>query len=215
MTTRNDELGAVWRFLSSGLKTWDQTASLLPSQRFLVNALTHHAELKRARTIVELGPGIGTVTRAILREAAPDARIFSIEIDEKLVETASRAIVDPRLHFIHGSATDIDSLLPAHGCDDPVDVVISSLGMSLLAPEIRDGVVRAVTSTLDPAGVYIQYAYFHARVFVWSSARGVYRFNIRRYLEPHFGDLERKLIVANVPPAAVYTCRAPRPHASA
>jgi len=210
MTTKSDEFGAVWSFLASGLKTWDQTASLLPSQRFLVNALTHHPELKRAKTIVELGPGIGTVTRAILRQARPDASIYSFEIDEKLVETASEAIVDPRLQFVHGSAADIDTLLPQLGCDAPVDIIISSLGMSLLPSDVRDGVIRAATASLRPNGIYVQYAYFHARVFVWGPGRGVWRFNIRRYLKPHFGELERQLIVANIPPAAVYTCRKPQ-----
>lgn len=210
MTTKSDDLGAVWRFLSSGLKTWDQTASLLPSQRFLVNALTCQPELKRAKTIVELGPGIGTVTRAILREAPSDAKIYSFEIDEKLVETATAAIVDPRLRFVHGSAADIDRILPELGCHDPVDVVVSSLGMSLLPADIRDDIMRSVAATLSPDGVYIQYAYFHARFVVWSPGRGLWRFNIRDYLSPRFADLQRKLIVANVPPAAVYTCRLPR-----
>ncbi len=210
MTTKSDDLGAVWRFLTSGLKTWDQTASLLPSQRFLVNALTCQPELKRAKTIVELGPGIGTVTRAILREAPADARIYSFEIDEKLVETARRAIVDPRLRFVHGSATDVHTILPELGCHDPVDVIISSLGMSLLPADIRDGVMRSVAATLSPDGIYVQYAYFHARVIVWSHDRGFSRFNIRDYLSPRFADLQRKLIVANVPPAAVYTCRLPK-----
>ncbi len=209
MNSKSSEIGTAWRFLASGFKTWDQTAAFFPSQRWLVRALTCQPELQNAKTVVELGPGTGTVTRAILREA-PKAQIYSVEIDEKMVETASSAIRDPRLRFVHGSAADVHTLLPQLGCERPVDVVISSLGMSLLPDQVRDEVMRSVSQILSPTGVYIQYAYVHARVFVWSPNSGVSRFNIRRYLSPHFGDLRRKVIMANIPPAAVYTCRAPR-----
>lgn len=207
-TDRNtDQLGAVWRFFASGFRAWDQTAALLPSSRFLVGALTSHPELARARRVVELGTGIGTVTRAILRAMAADATLYTVEIDEALVTTASRALVDPRLRWIHGSAADLPAELRRQGETEPIDVVISSLGMSLLPPEIRDAVIAGVTEVLAPGGIYVQYAYFHARAVVWSSERGFSQFNIRRYLRPHFRELRRELVFANVPPAAVYTCR--------
>lgn len=203
----SDQIGAVWRFFASGFRAWDQTAAVLPSSRFLVGALTSHPELRRARRVVELGTGIGTVTRAILRAMASDAVLYTVEIDEALVTTASAAILDPRIRWIHGSAADLPAELAARGEDAPIDVVVSSLGMSLLPAEIRDAVIAGVTEVLAPGGIYVQYAYFHARAVVWSSERGFSRFNIRDYLKPHFRELQRELVFANVPPAAVYTCR--------
>ncbi|MCA9637799.1 MAG: methyltransferase domain-containing protein [Myxococcales bacterium] len=210
MAGKTHEIGAFWRFFASGFRTWDQTAAFFPSSRFLVNALTDHAELREARTILELGTGTGTVTRGILKQARADAEIYSVEIDGKLIESASTSIRDPRLRWIHGSAADLERLLPDHGCAGPVDVVVSSLGMSLLPPELRDAISDAVLRTLAPHGIYIQYAYVHARAMTWSPERGFSRFNIRRYLSPRFGELNRTIIVPNMPPAAVYTCREPR-----
>ena len=55
-----DRFQAVWRFFSNGFRYWDQTASFVPSSRFLVDAIVQGAALSRARTVVELGAGTGT-----------------------------------------------------------------------------------------------------------------------------------------------------------
>jgi phospholipid N-methyltransferase len=201
------DLGAAWRFFTAAFRAFDQTASLFPSSRFLVAALTRHPELARARLVVELGPGVGTVTRGILRAMPADATLLAVEIDQALITAAAAAIQDPRLRWVHASAADLPGVLAAQGVTGPVDVIVSSLGMSLLPAPVRDAVLDGVTRVLAPGGLFVQYGYWHARVVVWSAERGFSRFDLRRYLAPRFRTLERRLVVANMPPAAVYTCR--------
>ncbi len=196
----------AWNFFRSGFTSWETTAAFLPSQRFLVRTLVESARLEGARNVVELGPGLGHVTKAILDRMPHDCRLFSIEIDPAMVEAMATKVSDPRLHVIEGDAAKLPQILEREGCTRPIDAVISSLGMSLLAPEVRESIFAGIKAVLAPGRPYVQYAYFHARVIVWTGSRGFSQFNIREHLAPHFGQMNRQLVFANVPPAAVYTC---------
>ena len=200
------EASQAWNFFRSGFTSWETTAAFLPSQRFLVRTLVDAAKLAGARNIVELGPGLGHVTSKILEQMPHDSRLFSIEIDPAMVEAMGNKLSDTRLHVIEGDAANLPSLLRAAGCDEPIDAVISSLGMSLLPADVRESIFRSIKAVLGPARPYVQYAYFHARVVVWTGSRGFTQFNIREHLAPHFQQMQRQLVFANVPPAAVYTC---------
>src|SRR5262249_43345723 len=48
--------------------------SLVPSSRFLIDRLLNKIDWKRARTLVEYGPGVGTITSHILQRMSPEAR---------------------------------------------------------------------------------------------------------------------------------------------
>ncbi len=196
----------AWNFFRSGFTSWETTAAFLPSQRFLVRTLVSAARLNGARNVVELGPGLGHVTSKILARMGHDCQLYSVEIDPAMVEAMATKVTDPRLHVIEGDAAKLPQLLEQAGCTGPVDAVISSLGMSLLPPEVRESIFTGIKTVLAPGKPYVQYAYFHARVIVWTGSRGFSQFNIREHLAPHFGQMQRQLVFANVPPAAVYTC---------
>lgn len=205
-----DRARAAWRFFSLGLSDFDTTASLVPSSRFLVDAMLEPADLSRARCVVELGTGTGTLTKQILSRMGPGAILYGVELDGDLVAATTRRFDDPRLRIRHGSATDLHTLIEP---DDvgKVDAVISSLGLSLMDEEIRAGIVRAAGEVLGPSGVFTQYAYLHARWFAYSQTRAAwFRWRARPFLERHYASVEGQLVAANVPPAIAYTCRRPR-----
>lgn len=202
-----DRFQAVWRFFSNGFRYWDQTASFVPSSRFLVDAIVQGAALSRARTVVELGAGTGTVTQALLAAMPADARLFAVEIDGPLLEATARRLPDPRLVPIWGSAADITELLTTAGHDGPVDAVVSCLGMSLLPPELRRDILASSIAALSPNGVFVQYGYLHAKVVVYSPVRGWSRFDLQAYLQDHFEQIQQQRVLANFPPADVFVCR--------
>jgi phosphatidylethanolamine/phosphatidyl-N-methylethanolamine N-methyltransferase len=202
-----DRFQAVWRFFSNAFRDWDQTASFVPSSRYLVDAIVQGAAIKRARAVVELGAGTGTVTQALLAAMPRDARLYAVEIDGPLLAATARRLPDPRLVPIHGSAADITELLAAAGHEGPVDAVVSCLGMSLLTPELRKDILASSIAALGPQGVFVQYGYLHARVVVYSPVRGWSRFNLQAYLQDHFEQIEQQRVIANFPPADVFVCR--------
>lgn len=202
---------AAWRFFMNGWQNWDQTASFVPSSRFLVDALVKAAELPRARAVVELGTGTGTVTEKLLAAMRPDAVLYGVEIDRPLLEATARRLPDPRLRAIHGSAADLVAHLAAAGAEGPVDAIVSCLGMSLLPPDVRDAITEAAARVLAPDGVFVQYGYLHAHVIVYSPRRGFSRFHLGRHLGRYFAEQRRRVVVPNIPPAEVLVCRGSLP----
>lgn len=201
---------AFWTFFRQGFAKWDQTASIVPSQRFLVDAMVEGAAPERAQRIVELGPGVGVMTKPLLARMRPDAELYTIEIDRPIHEQLVRNVRDPRLSAICGSAEHIRELLAERGCTEKVDAVVSSLGMSLIPPSVRDGIVDSVVECLAPGGVYVQFGYIHTRWLVISTERGFVPFDYRRYLESRFAEVRRRPVPLNFPPAWVFESRAPR-----
>lgn len=205
-----DRARAAWRFLRLGLQDFDTTASLVPSSRFLVDAMLRPAKLGAARCVVELGTGTGTLTREILARVGPDCVLYGVELDPSLAEATTRRCADPRLRVLHGSAAEVERLIEREHVGQ-VDAVVSSLGLSLMDEELRSSIVRAAGGVLRPGGVFTQYAYLHARWFAYSQARAAwFRWRARPFLERHYASVEGELVAANVPPAVAYVCRAPR-----
>jgi phosphatidylethanolamine/phosphatidyl-N-methylethanolamine N-methyltransferase len=186
-----DRARAAWRFLKLGLSDFDTTASLVPSSRFLVEAMLRPAQLAFARM-------------------PADSVLYGLELDGKLLEATAKRVNDPRLRPVHGSAADVRELIDAVDAGQ-IDAVISSLGLSLMDEEVRAGIVRGAGSVLKPDGVYTQYAYLHARWFAYSQSRKLwFRWRARPFLERHYGTVQGELVAANVPPAVAYTCRDPK-----
>jgi phosphatidylethanolamine/phosphatidyl-N-methylethanolamine N-methyltransferase len=202
-----DRLSAVWHFFLNAFRDWDQTASFIPSSRYLIDEMVAGVTGPGTRAVVELGTGTGGVTEALLAALPADARLYAVEIDGPLLAATARRLPDPRLVPIHGSAADLESLLPAAGHHGPVDAVVSSLGMSLLPPDLRDSIVASSIAALKPGGVFVQFGYLHSKVVVYSPIRGWSRFDLAAYLEQNFDRIRKRRVLANFPPADVFVCR--------
>src|SRR5258706_8738222 len=110
-------------FFRGFLKSPKQVGSIIPSSRFLERRVTRATRAHRAKLIVELGPGTGGTTRALLRAMQTEARLFAIEINPHFVEILQRR-PDRRLIVAQGSAAEIGAILDAHGFSAP-DVIVS------------------------------------------------------------------------------------------
>jgi len=177
-------------FFKSFLERPKEVGSIIPSSRFLERRVLRSARLDRARVVVELGPGTGGTTEALLRALRPDATLLAIEINPRLAERVRARIPDPRLIVHCGSAEDITGALAAHGLDAP-DAVISGIPFSTMPRQVAMGILRSIKSCLAPTGCFVAY---QVRDRVAVLAREVFG---RR---PSNVQLE----VRNVPPMRVY-----------
>src|SRR5262245_57404692 len=83
-------------FLQGFLKSPKQVGSIIPSSRFLERRVVRAADIANASLVVELGPGTGGTTRALLRALSPNARLLAIETAPRFVELLAHTH-DPRL----------------------------------------------------------------------------------------------------------------------
>ena len=190
-------------FFSEAMRSLGPTASMFPSSRYLANALTRPIDFRRARTVVELGPGTGAVTNEILKRLRPDAKLFAIDINPIFIDHLNVACNDPRLIPLHGSAADLLSLIAPHA-DGPVDAVVSSLGLTGMEHRARMFIMRQIGACLAPHGTMTQYQYAGHFEIAKLKLGG---FNEARFLRRFFGEVSVGRVILNLPPALVFTCR--------
>lgn len=146
------------------------------------------SELDDARVVVELGPGTGGTTRALLRAMRPDARLLAIDLDPRFTEIVA-AIDDPRLIAHTGSAAELAAILEQHGMA-AADVVISGIPFSTMPAEIGNAILEGVFDSLSPGGRFVAYQF---------------RAEVARLAGPVFGDSRRASPVPlNIPPMRIW-----------
>jgi phospholipid N-methyltransferase len=174
-------------FFQSFLRRPGQVASIIPSSRFLERRVVRVAEVGSAQLIVELGPGTGGTTRALLRAMAPDAVLVSIEINPDFIPLLER-IGDERLIVAEGSATQLVEILHKHGLDAP-DLVLSGIPFSTMPRSVGLQILHAAQAALAPGGRFVAY---QVRDRVETLGRQV------------FGRPRVQTELLNVPPMRVY-----------
>lgn len=164
--------------------------SVIPSSRYLVHHLLRDIDWERARVIVELGPGVGTITREVLRRMRADAVLLAFEINDDFVRHLKEHLDDPRLRVHHRSGVEIGNVLRELRLGK-ADYVIAGIPFSIMSEEDRTAVLRNCHDALAEGGVMLVYQ-FSARV--------------RADLEKLFGRVRRMFEPRNVLPAHLFEC---------
>ena len=142
-------------FLQGFLERPKEVGSIIPSSRFLERRIVRAAEAKTAKVLVELGPGTGGTTRALLRSMGRDAHLLVIEVNPRFVELLRR-IKDPRLIVHHGSASEISRALDRYELPTP-DVILSGIPFSTMAIGAGRDILHSVHDSLHAGGLFIAY----------------------------------------------------------
>lgn len=194
-------------FFQESIRSLRPTASLFPSSRYLADALLRPIDFRKARTIVELGPGTGAITGEILKRLRPDGRLLAIDINPVFIRHLRTACDDPRLIPLDGSATDLLSLLAVHEAGS-IDAVVSSLGLTRMEHRIRASIVRQVRTCLASRGTMTQYQYVRAYPGYFDIPKFRFcKFDEAKFLRKSFRDVSVGGVLFNLPPALVFTCR--------
>lgn len=169
------------------------TGAVAASSRRLASAMTKGIGLEEARLVVELGPGTGVFTDAILARLAPTARLVAIELNPVLAARLSATRRDTRLTVVRGSAAELAAV-----AGEPADAVVSGLPWTVMPRQQRGRILDAVAEVLTPGGRFATFAYLHAS---WTPPAR----HFTAELACRFGELERSTVVwPNLPPAFVH-----------
>lgn len=144
-------------FFQGFLRDPTGVGSVIPSSRYLERRIVSAAGATAARVIVELGPGTGGTTRALLAAMPSDAKLVCIEIDPQFAERVER-IGDPRLIVHRGSAEHIGDVLAEHGLGAP-DAVVSGIPFSTMPAELGQLIARRVHDALPRGGRFVAYQF--------------------------------------------------------
>ena len=173
-------------FLRTALRSFRSTGAIASSSKSLVKKLISPIPNQQNLTIIELGPGDGCVTKAILEKLGPQGELHAFEINTSFV-AAIKAIDDARLNVIAVGAERMSEFLAPQS----VDYVVSSLPLSMIPKEVKKQIILQSQAVLKPNGQFLQYQYA-----------------LQDYglLNSYFTKVNVQFTLANLPPAFIYTC---------
>jgi phosphatidylethanolamine/phosphatidyl-N-methylethanolamine N-methyltransferase len=183
-------------FLRGFVRHPAQVGSVIPSSRWLEQRLVRQAGVAEARVVVELGPGTGGTTAAMLQAMPPAARLMAIELDPDFHQHLNATLDDPRLILEQGSAERIADFIKAHHLPAP-DAIVSGIPFSTMPREASCRIAAAVAQVLRPGGRFVAYQV---------------RAHVAAFVAPHLGEPDRQWEMANVPPVRVFTWVKSKPH---
>lgn len=160
----------------------------------LVQRLLAPVDWSTVRTVVELGPGVGTITRAIMDALPPGGQLVAVEMNSDFVRELRRQMPDTRLTVVHGSAADLEQHL-ANLELDTVDLVVSGIPFSTMPPTVRDQTLDAVANVLNKKGEFLVYQYSR---------------QVGSQLEDRFDKVDREREWRNLVPIWLYRSRGAR-----
>jgi phosphatidylethanolamine/phosphatidyl-N-methylethanolamine N-methyltransferase len=109
--------------------------------------------------VLELGPGTGSITNALLERGVSPGKILAVEFCGEMIKVLRKRF--PTVVTIHGDAGSLRKLLTEHfGRDfEPLEYIISSLPLkSLPESKVRE-IAGEIDHVLSPTGKLLQFTY--------------------------------------------------------
>jgi len=184
LTTLADNL----RFLRALIARPKNIGALMPSSPALAEAIARQVD-PSAGPVLEIGPGTGVVSEAILARGVPPERLTLLEYDEDMAQHLAARF--PRAHVIHGDAFDLDrSLGPRYSA--PFTAIVSGVPLLNHSMARRQAFMEGLTRRMMPGAPLVQFSY------------GT---NAPVVPPPGYTVVRTATILANFPPARVWVYR--------
>ncbi len=181
------------RFFRTWLSKPMLTGAIAPSGKALAAAMAGAVKADGAWPVLELGPGTGPVTKALIERGIAPERIVAVEFNKEfcaLLVSRHRGV-----NVVEGDAYDLAMTLPP-GLTGPYAAAISSLPL-LTRPALER--LKFIDDVLDrvlPGGALIQFSYgFGPPV---------------KAMAGQFSVTKAAFVLANLPPARVWLYRRER-----
>jgi phosphatidylethanolamine/phosphatidyl-N-methylethanolamine N-methyltransferase len=144
------------RFLKS---LWDRpamTGAVAPSGKALARKMAAYIDPNDTLPVIELGPGTGVVTRALIERGVKPSRIIAIEYSGEFCKLLRERF--PGVTVIEGDAFDLKRTLPA-GRAEKVSAVVSSLPLPARSVEERQALIMSGLARIPRGGPFVQFSY--------------------------------------------------------
>lgn len=185
-------------FAGRFLRNPGRVGAIAPSSKFLSRAMIQGIDLQPSESLIEFGPGTGSVTAAIREMLPQPSQYLGIERDDKFHTMLCKRF--PDLRFVHGSAEHAETYIESHQLPK-LRAIISGLPFASFPHSLQESLIQALDRLMTPGVEFRTFAYLHAY-----QLPAAVRF--RRIMKPRFGEPQRsRLVFRNLPPAYVLTWR--------
>jgi phosphatidylethanolamine/phosphatidyl-N-methylethanolamine N-methyltransferase len=185
-------------FLGRFLRSPRTIGAIAPSSKALAAAMVEPLDCRNASRVVELGPGTGSFTAALIDCLSGSSKLLAIDREAAFVERLRARW--PQADFVCASAADLPALA-AERHFLPIDHIVSGLPFASLPGEVTKAILDGIERSLRPGGTFTTFQYVHAYGLPPAVA-------FRRDINTRMGSPPtRSLVLRNIPPAYVLTWR--------
>lgn len=175
-------------FLQEWIANPQGVGAVAPSSPKLANAMAQWLPDDPESYVLELGPGTGVVTEALLRRGLRPERLVAIEQNANMAGMLREKF--PQSQIITGDAWKLDDLLLRRRVPiEKVGAVISSLPLLNFPVPDAERLADKIRAVLEPQGKWVQFTYRIHRLH----PRGTTSFKLHA----------SKVVWFNLPPARV------------
>jgi phospholipid N-methyltransferase len=202
------------QFFREYVRRFETTGAVVPSSRFLARALTRPLrERSDPVRVLEVGPGTGAVTRAIVRHIKPGDRLDLVEINERFADLLKeRFAADPIYRHVADCAEVHVCPLQQFSPAGRYDVIVSGLPFNNFPAVVVAELLDLCLELLNPGGTLSFFEYMYVRPIrrlVAGSHERTRLAEIERILQERFSRnrFHQDWVFVNVPPAWVQHLR--------
>jgi phosphatidylethanolamine/phosphatidyl-N-methylethanolamine N-methyltransferase len=144
-------------FLRAFLANPLSVAAVLPSGKRLARAVAAEIDPRPGGTVLELGPGTGAVTRAILESGIAPDDLAAIESDSEFAAALRRDF--NRVRIIEGDALAFPALLARERIATPLRTIVSGIPVLSRPLAVRRKLLADAMEALKPGAPFVQFSY--------------------------------------------------------
>jgi phosphatidylethanolamine/phosphatidyl-N-methylethanolamine N-methyltransferase len=142
------------------IRTWMEkpisTGAVMPSSRVLARAMARYVDPNSTGPVIELGPGTGPVTEALVRHGVDPARLVLVEFNPDFCRLLRTRY--PAATVVQGDAYRLRRLLETH-VDEPAAAVVSGLPLVTKPLRTRLRLISDAMSLLAEGAPFVQFTY--------------------------------------------------------
>jgi phosphatidylethanolamine/phosphatidyl-N-methylethanolamine N-methyltransferase len=153
---RDGELDDEARFLRSWFERPLTTGAVAPSGKALAQRMAAAVDPNSAGPIIELGPGTGPVTQALLEHGVAQERLVLVEYSADFCKLLAERF--PKAQIIQGDAYAISRTLKGV-VTEPAAAVVSSLPLLTKPESQRLRLLADAFSLMAPGAPFVQFTY--------------------------------------------------------
>ncbi|MCE4222872.1 phospholipid methyltransferase [Methylobacterium sp. C25] len=153
---RREALEDDARFLRSWFERPLVTGSVTPSGKMLARTMASYVDPRMNGPVVELGPGTGPVTEALVRRGIDQERLILVEFNPGFCELLRSRF--PRATVLQGDAYRIRDTLKGL-LEVPCAATISSLPLFTKPLEQRMDLLQSAHDLMHPGAPFVQFTY--------------------------------------------------------
>jgi phosphatidylethanolamine/phosphatidyl-N-methylethanolamine N-methyltransferase len=148
--------GSTLTFLRNIRRRPKATGAIFPSGRVLAKAMAGQVDAGLDGMVLELGPGTGVFTRALLDHGIAPERLVLVEYNADFVRYLRRRF--PGVTVIHGSAFEVGKIWKERNLS-ACAAVVSGLPLLNFKPEERQSLLAQCLDLLQETAPFVQFTY--------------------------------------------------------